>query len=329
MRVAVVGATGYAGMTLLRWLARHPEMKVVAAVSGHAGGDALESYLLPTSALPSRLLGYEEFAAMEPVDVVFAALGTGEGMEHFRQWVQAGSRVVDLAAAFRFRDLSVYTPYYGEHPAPDLLEVAFSGYADDPAMVYPAHGQVLGNPGCYPTAFALAVLPLVRARGPIPQIFVDGKSGVTGAGRRPKVGLLMGEMAENCEPYNDPGQHRHTAEMEWVSQGRVVFQPHLLPMAQGLLLTCFIPDSPWRAEEVLEVWRAFYSGNPFVYISPRKPRTREVRETNRAWLSCAEDLRGGTLVLYCAIDNLVKGAAGQAIQHANRWLGLPMEMGLE
>ncbi|MBX5467901.1 MAG: N-acetyl-gamma-glutamyl-phosphate reductase [Firmicutes bacterium] len=327
MRVAVVGATGYAGMTLLRWLARHPVMKLAAAVSGHAGGEPLDEYLIPSPGLPDRLVDYETFATMDPPDVVFAALSTGEGMEWFRRWLEAGVRVIDLGASFRFAEADRFAQYYGPHPAPELLAYGFSGYADDPAMTYPERG-ILGNPGCYPTAFALAVLPLVRAWGPIAYLVADGKSGVTGAGRRPRVNLLMGEMAENFEPYSEPGRHRHTPEMEGVSGGVVLFQPHLVPMAQGLSMTIYWPDCPHRPEAVVEVWRAFYRDNPFVFISSRKPRTQAVRETNQVWLAAARDDARRTLVLYSAIDNLVKGAAGHAIQHANRWLGLPAATGL-
>lgn len=330
MRVAVLGATGYAGTMLLAWLARHPVFKVVAAVSEHAAGQPVESVMAPRPGIPAEFVGLAEFSEMDPPDLAFSAQENGHGLDLLGRLVQAGTRVVDLAAQFRLADRGAYEAFYGPHPAPDLLSGSFSGYADDPDLVYPGDRLLLGNPGCYPTAFALAVLPLVRSGLSLPLAFVDGKSGVSGAGRAPKPHLTMGEMAENVQAYSDPGKHRHTAEMRKASGGEVVFQPHLMPMRQGILLTIFIPGGRFTAGTVRERWEAFYQENPFVTVLPKgeKPRTAAVRDTNLALLGVSEDPGTGTVVLFSAIDNLVKGAAGQAIQHANRWAGLSPATGL-
>ncbi len=330
MRVAVVGATGYAGLMLLKLLAKHPRFEVVEAVSEHAWGHPISEFMLAHPRLPERLVSAAEFDATSQADLVFFALGNGEGLQRMRRLVEAKRRVIDLAATFRFNNLDTYTRFYGPHPDPDLHRHSFTGYADDRALVYPDGKYILGNPGCYPTAFAVAVRPLVAALGPLPYLLVDGKSGVSGAGRSPKTHLLLGEMAENVEAYNHPGQHRHTGEMETVSDGVVVFQPHYMPMRQGILLTIYIPKAPGGADDIKALWHEAYRDNPFVVIGPdgTKPRTQTVRDSNQVWLGVDEDPRSGTVVLYSAIDNLVKGAAGQAIQHANRWCGFAPEDGL-
>lgn len=330
MRVAVVGATGYAGLMLLKLLSRHSEFELVSAVSEHAAGHPLAEFIPPHPRLPDSLMAPEAFEQLAAPDLVFFALGAGEGMERIRSQVAKGSRVIDLAASFRFRDLGQYERFYGSHPDVELHHNSFTGYADDDALVYPRDRALLGNPGCYPTAFAVAVQPLVRRFGPLGYVLVDGKSGVSGAGRSPRTQLLMGEMAENVEAYNEPGRHRHTGEMETVSQGTVVFQPHLMPMRQGILLTIYVPSGLAKADAIRRTWRETYAANPFVVVrdAGQKPRTANVRDTNLVELAVSEDEATGTVVIYSAIDNLVKGAAGQAIQHANRWFGFDGTRGL-
>ncbi len=330
MRAAVLGATGYAGLMVVRLLARHPELAVVSMVSEHAAGESLQDFMPPHPRLPRRFTSPQEFDQNPVPDVVFSALGSGQGMDRMRRLVERGCRIVDLGASFRFQDLSIYERFYGPHPDPQLHSRSFTGYADDPDLQYPDDREILGNPGCYPTAFAVAIGPLVKALGPIAYLLVDGKSGVSGAGRVPKEHLLMGEMAENVEAYNRPGQHRHSAEMAVASGGNVVFQPHLMPMRQGILLTIYIPGPPASAQEIRQIWDDGYSQNPFVQLCSdhKKPRTQSVRDTNLAALAVDEDSQTGTVVIYSAIDNLIKGAGGQAIQHANRWFGFDPSLGL-
>ncbi len=329
MRTAVLGATGYAGLTLLQWLARHPEFRVVAAVSEHAADRPLADVLFPHPRLPERFTSPAAFDDLATAEVVFSALGPGRGLDRLRRLAEAGAKIVDLSANFRFARLETFEQYYGPHPDPELHRRSFTGYADDDSLIYPQKA-LLGNPGCYPTAFAVAVLPLVRRWGSLGYAIVDGKSGVSGAGRAASVELLMAEMQENVEAYNQPGQHRHTGEMECVSGGTVVFQPHRVPMRQGILLTIYLPQAPAAAAAIRQSWLAAYADNPFVVVAADagKPRTATVRDTNAVALAVDQDARSGTVVIYSAIDNLVKGAAGQAIQHANRWIGLPCTAGL-
>ena len=238
---------------------------------------------------------------------------------------------MDLSADFRFPDAALYEKVYGEHPAPELIALSQQGYADDPNMFYPANMRILGNPGCYPTAFYLAMGPLTAPGLSYPFVIVDGKSGVSGAGRGPREDLMMAEMAENVTPYNEPGKHRHTLEMERVTGATVLFQPHYMPMSRGLELTIYIPNSPISSRDAADIWRERYARNTFVAVLPegQKPHTRRVRGTNRVELGSAWDERSRTLVLYSVLDNLQKGAAGQAVQHVNRWMNWPTELGLE
>lgn len=328
MRVVVVGATGYVGQEVVRIAARHPQMTLEAVVSGHEADQPTAPYFGDDARIPPKFMDLETFLDTVPADVVFFCQAPKQAVGAIRRVVDRGMRVVDLSADFRYADLETYRAYYGEHPDPGLLDRAFSGYADDLGMRYPDR-PILGNPGCYPTAFFTAVGPLVAAGYPLPYLIVDGKSGVTGAGRRPQARLLMAEMAENFEPYNEPGRHRHTGEMEAVTGGRVVFQPHLLPMARGLALTIYVTERVGQADDIRQIWREYYRHSPFVRIlSGDLPRTARVRGTNRVELAVQEDARTGTVVLYAALDNLGKGAAGQAVQHVNQWMGDLPDLGL-
>lgn len=320
MRVAVVGATGYAGQEMVRLVERHPAMALSAIVSEHEAGTATDRYFSLGTQSPRTFLSPEDFNGSASVDLIFACQGPKALTENIGCWASSGIAVIDLSADFRFQDVEVYERVYGAHPKPDLIPRSMSGYADDTSMAYRKDIRILGNPGCYPTAFHAAVKPLVRSGIPLPLILVDGKSGVSGAGRRAHTHLLMGEMAENVEPYSAPGIHRHTAEMEQVVGHPVVFQPHLLPLVRGMELTIFLPQVTISANDVMKIWHEYYRNNPFVRVlTQRLPRTVRVRGTNEVEMAVQRDERTQTTVLYVAIDNIGKGAAGQALQHANRW----------
>ncbi|WP_053960805.1 N-acetyl-gamma-glutamyl-phosphate reductase [Sulfobacillus thermosulfidooxidans] len=330
MRAVVVGATGYAGQEVVKILARHPEFEIVALTSSRQQHEPVSLFFPYLFRGPSEFIDPKELSDME-FDWVFSCQGPKQATPHFFEWIERGARIVDLSADFRFQDINVYERAYGSHPAPELLALSKGGYADDPYMHYDDGMRILGNPGCYPTAFNAAIAPLIAAGQSLPLVIVDGKSGVSGAGRTPREHLMMAEMVENVTPYNDPGKHRHTFEMEAVTGQRVVFQPHLMPMARGMELTIYIPNSSLSANRVVELWQDYYDGNRFITVlSPgQKPETRRVRDTNRVELGVSADERSKTLVLYSALDNLQKGAAGQAVQHVNRWMNWPMELGLE
>ena len=330
MRVAVVGATGYAGQEVVKILSRHPEFDIVALTSARQRGEDVRLLFPFLTRGPREFAGIEDVLMSEP-EWVFSCQGPKQAVPYFAQWVTQGARIVDFSADFRFPDPAIYEQAYGPHPAPDLIPVSRAGYADDPDMSYPKTMKILGNPGCYPTAFYAAVGPLVAHGVSHPFLIVDGKSGLSGAGRTPRKDLMMAEMAENVTPYNDPGKHRHTLEMEQLTSARVLFQPHYMPMSRGIELTIYIPHSLLTSQDVMDIWKERYIHNSFVTIltDGQKPHTRRVRGTNRVELGAALDDRSQTLVLYSVLDNLQKGAAGQAVQHVNRWMGWPMELGLE
>ena len=328
MKVAIVGATGYAGQELMRIVQRHPHWELVAATARQDVGASVSEWFA-RSGWRGQLVPLESVADAEP-DLVFNALPAGAATDWVARFAAMGIRVVDLSADFRFSDQTRYESAYGPHPAPYALSISVGGYADDPHMDY-RDAWIVGNPGCYPTGFFSLMGPLARAGISLPQLFVDGKSGVTGAGRTPELRLMMAEMAENVEPYSMPGKHRHTAEMEVVSDGIVTFQPHLMPMARGMVVTVYWPQPSVSVHDVQALWHEFYHHNPFVEIlAPEQSvRTGRVRGTNRVEIKAAMDARGGAMVLIAALDNLGKGAAGQAVQHANRWTRLPVTAGLD
>lgn len=330
MRVAVVGATGYAGQEAVQWIRRHPQMSLSAVVSAHEAGHSTASYFGAGSDVPGKFTAPNDLSYVS-CDVIFACQAPGQLTGAMAEWIQWGVRVVDLSADFRFGQVAQYEMYYGPHQRPELIAQSVTGYADDPYMQYPAQAAIIGNPGCYPTAFFSAVGPLARAQMITGPIIVDGKSGLSGAGRAPKTHLMLAEMVENVEAYNHPGQHRHTPEMENVAGRSVMFQPHYMPMARGMELSIYLPHAAVSPAQVVAQWENFYADTSFVRIVREQdgyPRTGRVRGTNQVELGVRFDTRTDTMVLYSAIDNLAKGAATQAIQHVNRWMGWDPAIGL-
>jgi N-acetyl-gamma-glutamyl-phosphate reductase len=330
MRAAVLGATGYAGQEVVKILMRHPELSLVAVTSEREAGE-LTSVLFPSLRNGPRTYITGQQLEGESLDVVISCQAPKQATGHFGAWLARGAKIMDLSADFRLSDVGAYESAYGPHPAPELMGQAQSGYADDPAIHYGAGRNIFGNPGCYPTAFYAAAGPLCAAGVSLPYVIVDGKSGMSGAGRKPQVDMMMAEMAENVAPYNVPGKHRHTLEMQAATGGAVVFQPHYMPMARGMSLTIYLPNAPVSPDDVADLWHEAYGTQPFVDVldAGQLPSTRRVRNTNRLEIAVSSDDRTGTVVLYSALDNLVKGAAGQAVQHLNQWLGWPASLGLE
>ena len=330
--VAIVGASGYAGAELLRILAAHPAMAVVVATgdtqAGVAVGD-LYPHLGP--AYPELVFSGYELDEVAGAEVVFLALPHGASQRIVPPLLEAGteSRIIDLAADFRLRDPAVYEQWYGGiHEAPDLL----AGFAYGlPELYRDTFGgaAAVAAPGCYPTAAALALAPLVRA-GIIETsgVVVDAASGVSGAGRpaRPHTGFCA--VDEDFVAYGLL-DHRHTPEIEQAAGAGVLFTPHLAPMNRGILATCYArPAGACDTEDLLAVYEAAYAGEPFVTVSERSPSTKATLGSNSAHLTARCDPRTGWVVALCALDNLGKGASGQAVQCANLLCGLDETAGL-
>jgi len=332
VRVGVVGASGYAGAELLRLCHSHPDLDVAWA-TGDTQAGTLVGGLYPSLAAAYPGLAFETFdpAMVGAVDLVFLALPHGASQRLMPTLLDAGLKVVDLGADFRLRDPATYERWYGEaHVAPELLDRFAYGLPelnrDSIAKV-----DAVASAGCYPTAAALALAPLTAA-GVIETtgIVVDAASGVSGAGRALKHGTHFGTANEDFTAYGLL-DHRHTPEMEQSVGATLLFTPHLAPMTRGILATCYARPAVGTApstESILEILAGAYAGEPFVVVSPASPSTKATWGSNAAHLSARFDERTGWIVVLAALDNLVKGASGQAVQCANLLLGLDETAGL-
>lgn len=328
MKAGVAGASGYGGRELLRLLAAHPGMEVAWAAAGSRAGSAVaDVHPGLAAAYPDLVLSALHPEDAGGLDVVFLALPHGGAQEVVPALMEQVGLVVDLSGDFRLRDPAQYPVWYGrEHPCPDLLAQAVFGLPELGRDAL-AGARLVAVAGCYVTAASLALAPLVRAGAIEPAgIIVDAASGVTGAGRSPTEEMLFGEVDEDFRAYGLL-THRHTPEMEQVIGAEVLFTPHLAPMARGILATCYARCAP-GAPDPLVVLADSYQGEAFVRVSERPPSTRATIGSNSAHVTARCDRRTGWVVAISALDNLVKGAAGQAIQCANIALGLPEGAGL-
>jgi N-acetyl-gamma-glutamyl-phosphate reductase len=338
MRIAVAGATGYAGAELVRILSDHPDVRLTVLTSRQHAGVPFSS-VFPSMAGEVGLVceAMDLDSLCEQADVVFMALPHKIPMEHAPELLRRGKKVIDLSADFRFRDASVYESHYQPHKAKDLLQKAVYGLSE----IYGEQirqADLIGNPGCYPTSVLLPLIPMIKAELlDTGTLIADSKSGVSGAGRSLTLSSLFCEVHESFKAYK-VAAHRHNPEMEEIlsrEAGRPVtltFVPHLVPMSRGMLTTLYAtPTKKITRKEIRDCMETFYRGKPFIRILPdgRTPDTSHVRGTNYCDIGFTLDERNGRLVLISAIDNLVKGAAGQAVQNMNLMLGLNETAGLK
>lgn len=329
-RVGIVGASGYAGAELLRLCLAHPGLEVAwAAADTSAGARVSSLYPNLTAAAGDLAFATYEPSLADDVDVVLLALPHGASAALMDDLTKRVEVVLDLAADFRLKDPAAYERWYGvSHPAPHLLDDFVYGL---PELF---RSELVGAtavavPGCYPTAAALALAPLVRA-GVIERdgVIVDAVSGVSGAGRAAKAGTTFCTIDEDFRAYGLL-DHRHTPEIEQATGASVLFTPHLAPMNRGILATCYArPAGPTSTAEVTEVLAEAYRGERFVVLTAEAPSTKATAGSNCAHLSARHDPRTGWVVVLCALDNLGKGAAGQAVQCTNLALGLDEGTGL-
>ncbi|MDD2421116.1 MAG: N-acetyl-gamma-glutamyl-phosphate reductase [Heliobacteriaceae bacterium] len=343
IRAAIVGATGYAGAELVRLLTAHPAVELNALTSRTYTGEFYESvYPHLTGQVGQTCREQDINQVVAGADVLFLALPHGLSVPWVVAAYQAGKKVIDLGADFRFRRRDIYEKWYKvEHTAPELLAVAVYGLPE----LYREKirgAAIIGNPGCYPTASVLGLAPLL-GQGLIDEnrLIIDAKSGVSGAGRGLALGAHYSEVNENVKAYNI-AKHRHTPEIEQelaamagVPAGtlKISFSPHLIPMTRGILATAYadLRDGVTIEEEVLrEKYREFYAGEPFVKITGADvwPQTKWCYGSNYVFIGLTVDLRTRRVVVTTAIDNLVKGAAGQAVQNMNIICGFPETTGL-
>lgn len=331
LKVGIYGGSGYAGVELIRLLGGHPKVGGLEVASrGHAGRPIGEVF--PQIPAGGEFVGPEEIEA-SGLDVAFVAYGHGESAETVAELLGAGAGlVVDLSADFRLPEVGMYEEWYGGHPAPGLLSEAHYGL---PEVFGAAGGRLIANPGCYPTAAVLALAPVVRrAGGGVRSIVINALSGVSGAGARPSVKTHFVSANESASAYGAP-LHRHTPEIEAMLRSvgetpAVTFVPHLIPISRGELETIVVDleDVP-EAGEVLGWYAEDYEGWAFVEAREEYPHVSHVANTNRCRLSAAVDKRAGKLLLFSAVDNLLKGASGAAVQNMNLALGYAEDLGLE
>jgi N-acetyl-gamma-glutamyl-phosphate reductase len=343
LRVGIVGAGGYTGAELVRLCHAHPRLSIEWVAAREKAGKRLADVLPGTQGIAG--LGERVLEAFDPadaadiakrIDVAFTALPHAASARVGKALFDAGVGVVDLSADFRLHSAATYGEWYGEHPAPELLEQAVYGLPELHRAELKG-ARLIAAPGCYPTASILPLAPLlsrglVESRG----LIIDAKSGVSGAGRTPSPGTHYPETAEGLRPYKIAGHHRHAPEIEQElglvarKEVRVVFTPHLVPMTRGILSTAYATPKPGvTAAQCREAARAQYAGGLVTVLDEgRLPDTLWVRGTARAHIAYALDERTGTLLAMGAIDNLARGASAQAIQALNVALGWPDALGL-
>ena len=337
-RVGIIGATGYTGVELLRLLLHHPEVEVTALTSQKYAGlpiDQVFPSLMKYLQLKCEELNLDQVS--KKTDFIFTAVPHKTAMETVPSFVQRGKRVVDLSADFRLQDPAVYERWYQKHTAPELLKESVYGLPELHRKKI-REARIVGNPGCYPTGALIGLIPLVeKGMISLESIIIDSKSGVSGAGRDVVLESLFCEVNEGVRAYKI-FEHRHTPEIEQeLSQlvqkkVNVTFVPHLIPMDRGILTTLYvILAKKMKTEEVSNIFERYYEKEPFVRICQKGkfPNTKNVRGSNYCDIGVKVNEGDGRLVVVTAIDNLVKGASGEAVQNMNIMLGYPETMGLD
>ncbi|MBI2288310.1 MAG: N-acetyl-gamma-glutamyl-phosphate reductase [Chloroflexi bacterium] len=336
-RVGIINVTGYAGVELARLLYRHPEVEITSVTGRSAAGQKLGKVFPHLADIDLTIT-----SDLEQVDLAFSALPHKESAKEVIPLLKGSMKVVDISADFRLKDATQYPSWYGfTHPAPELLKQAVFGLPELHSAEL-ASARLVANPGCYPTGAILALAPAVKAGLIEPDIIIDSKSGVSGAGRTLSLTTHYSEVNEDVTAYSLEG-HRHlpeiTQELDLLRPrrpSRVTFVPHLIPMTRGILTTAYATLSPGKIaagekgrKELRDLYLDFYRGKPFVKIAESSPHTKHTWGNNLCMIHHTIDPGGEKLIAISAIDNLVKGAAGQAIQNMNIMFGWPETTGLE
>lgn len=335
IKIGVVGGTGYTGVELLRLLAQHPDAEISLITSRQEAGTAVSAMFPSLRGRVDLAFSVPSDAALKKCDLVFFATPNGVAMQQARALYDAGIKIIDIAADFRIKDIPVWEKWYGtKHACPELVAEAVYGLPEvNREKIRGA--RIVANPGCYPTSVQLGFLPLVRNKlVDLKHLIADAKSGVSGAGRKAEVHTLFAEAAENFKAYGVAG-HRHLPE---ISQGLAVmagadvgliFTPHLTPMIRGIHATLYARLN--GDVDLQSLYEKTYADEPFVDVMPAgsHPDTRSVRGSNLCRIAVHRPQGGDTAVVLSVIDNLTKGAAGQAVQNMNLMFGLAETTGLE
>ena len=335
IRIGIVGGTGYTGVELLRLLAQHPHCELAAITSRKEAGMGVAEMFPNLRGRVGLKFSDPAQAGLDRCDLVFFATPNGVAMEQARTLVGAGARIIDIAADFRIRDIAVWEQWYGvKHLCPELVAEAVYGLPEvNRERIRTA--RIVANPGCYPTATQLGFLPLVEAGVvDVDHLIADAKSGVSGAGRRPEVHTLLAEASDNFKAYGVPGHRHHPEIVQGLAQaaGRavnLVFTPHLVPMIRGIHATLYARLT--APADLQALFEKRYASEAFVDVLPAgsHPDTRSVRGANICRIAVHQPRGGDIAVVLSVIDNLVKGASGQAVQNMNIMFGFPETAGLE
>ncbi|WP_298144689.1 N-acetyl-gamma-glutamyl-phosphate reductase [uncultured Acinetobacter sp.] len=338
--VGIVGGTGYTGVELLRLLLRHPDVQVTLLTSRTEAGRRVDDMFPSLRGHTDLCYSDLNIEQLKQCDVVFFATPHGVAMKHAAELVAANTKVIDLAADFRLQNLAQFEKWYGlEHACPEILKDSVYGLSELNREQI-KHANVIGNPGCYPTTVQLGLAPVLKAQDLVkPEtIIIDAKSGVSGAGRKASLGMIYSENADNFKAYGVSG-HRHHPEivdaLEQISGQRgvfdhIVFVPHLVPMIRGMLSTIYVDlTEQGQATDLQSLYEAFYADEEFVDVMPAgsSPETRSVRGANQLRIALYRP-QPQKLIILVAQDNLVKGAAGQAVQNMNLMFDLTENAGL-
>src|SRR5471032_421340 len=341
-KIGVLGASGYTGAELVRMLLRHPRAEIVLLTAERSAGKAMRDVFPQFSPfeLPTLVAIEGLDWAKAGLDAAFCALPHATTQKVVKDLLAKApsTKVVDLSADFRLADTAAYAKWYGhEHHAPELQKEAVYGLSEIHRREI-KKARLVANPGCYTTCAELPLIPLIKAKAiDLDEIVVDAKSGMTGAGRAAKEAMLFSEVSEGFHAYG-VGHHRHMAELDQefaLAAGRQVvvsFTPHLVPMNRGILSTIYVRgQQDNRPEDLHALLLKFYAKEPFVHVLPfgETPQTRHVRGSNMTFIGVANDRIEGRAIVISALDNLVKGASGQAIQNMNLMLGYPETLGIE
>lgn len=338
MKVGIINVTGYSGVELARILHRHPDTQITSVTGRSAVGKKLGEFFPHLADMDLTIT--EEIT--ESVDVVFSALPQTASAEKLAPLLRQGVKAIDISADFRLKSVAEYQQWYkAEHPCPEFLEEAVYGLTELNRKDV-ASARLVANPGCYPTAAILALAPAIKAGIIGPDIIIDAKSGVSGAGRGLSLGTHFSEVNENVVAYSVEG-HRHLPEItqelrkiDGASDMRITFLTHLIPMTRGILTTCYAPlrsgaiaSGQAARGELMQLYRDFYKGEPFVRVVSESPMTKHTLGSNFCVIFPTVDPRTNRLIAISCLDNLVKGAAGQAIQNMNLMFGIAEDEGLQ
>ncbi|RZA00809.1 MAG: N-acetyl-gamma-glutamyl-phosphate reductase [Moraxellaceae bacterium] len=341
--VGIVGGTGYTGVELVRILLRHPHVQIKALTSRTEAGARVDAMFPSLRGLTDLEFTNVDQETLHGCDVVFFATPHGVAMKQARELVDAGVKIIDLAADFRLKNTQEFEKWYSmPHTCPDLLEESVYGLPEINRELIKG-ARIVGNPGCYPTTVQLGLLPLLKSDTALVNfdtLIIDAKSGVSGAGRKAETSLLFSESSDNFKAYAVKG-HRHHPEIvqglsaingqhNWFDQ--MIFVPHLVPMIRGMFSTMYLKlTEQGKQTDLQALFEQTFANEPFVDVMPTDslPETRSVRGSNQLRIALYRPNDGDTLVILVTQDNLVKGASGQAVQNMNLMFGLPETTGLE